>query len=137
MSQITHKKGVRYQYLNCQSPRPDSCCKQIKRIFGQVLDAAIGLLARTSRSQIRGSRRSGFCFLLKAGEFCVQGHSNGPEPAFAKRTHFHRIHTRHDTTARHQFIHHLDTGFSWFPCVSKANAEMFPKIPSCHYTLLM
>jgi len=32
---------------------------------------------------------------------------------------------------------HLDTGFSWFPCVSKANAEMFPKIPSCHYTLLM
>jgi hypothetical protein len=31
---------------------------------------------------------------------------------------------------------HLDTGFSWFPCL-KANAEMVPKIPSCHYMLLM
>jgi len=32
---------------------------------------------------------------------------------------------------------HLDTGFSWFPCALKANAEMVPKIPSCHYMLLM
>ena len=33
---------------------------------------------------------------------------------------------------------HLDTGFlSWFPCVFKANAEMVPKFPSCHYMLLM
>jgi hypothetical protein len=35
---------------------------------------------------------------------------------------------------------HLGTGFSWFPCVSlclKANAEMVPKIPNCHYMLLM
>ena len=33
---------------------------------------------------------------------------------------------------------HLDTGFlSWFPCVFKANAEMVPKIPSCHCMLLM
>ena len=32
---------------------------------------------------------------------------------------------------------HLDTGFSWFPCVYKPNAEMVPKIPSCHYMLLM
>ena len=30
---------------------------------------------------------------------------------------------------------HLDTGFSWFPL--KANTEMVPKIPSCHYMLLM
>jgi hypothetical protein len=30
---------------------------------------------------------------------------------------------------------HLDAGFSWFPCL-KANAEMVPKIPSCHYMLL-
>ena len=29
---------------------------------------------------------------------------------------------------------HLDTGFSWFPCVYK---QMVPKIPSCHYMLLM
>jgi hypothetical protein len=29
---------------------------------------------------------------------------------------------------------HLDTGFSWFLCVY---AEMVPKIPSCHYMLLM
>jgi len=32
---------------------------------------------------------------------------------------------------------HLDTGFSWFPCVYKPNAEMVPKIPSYHYMLLM
>ena len=32
---------------------------------------------------------------------------------------------------------HLDTGFSLFPCAQKANAEMVPKIPSCHYMLLM
>ena len=33
---------------------------------------------------------------------------------------------------------HLDTGFSWFPSVClKANAEMVPNIPSCHYMLLM
>ena len=32
---------------------------------------------------------------------------------------------------------HLDTGFCWFPCVYKHNAEMVPKIPSCHYMLLM
>ena len=33
---------------------------------------------------------------------------------------------------------HLDKGFSWFPCVClKANAEMVPNIPSCHYMLLM
>ena len=31
---------------------------------------------------------------------------------------------------------HLDTGFSWFPCV-QANAETVPNIPSCHYMLLM
>jgi len=29
---------------------------------------------------------------------------------------------------------HFDTRFSWFPC---ENAEMVPKIPSCHYMLLM
>ena len=33
---------------------------------------------------------------------------------------------------------HLDTGFSWFPCVClKANAEMVPNTPSCYYMLLM
>ena len=33
---------------------------------------------------------------------------------------------------------HLDTGFSWFPCVClKANAEMVQNIPSCHYMILM
>ena len=33
---------------------------------------------------------------------------------------------------------HLDTRFSWFPCVClKANAQMVPSIPSCHYMLLM
>jgi len=31
----------------------------------------------------------------------------------------------------------FDTGFSWFPCAFKANAKMIPKIPSCHYMLLM
>jgi hypothetical protein len=31
---------------------------------------------------------------------------------------------------------HLGTGFTWFPCLI-ANAEMVPKIPSCHYMLLM
>ena len=32
---------------------------------------------------------------------------------------------------------HLDTGLSWFPLCLLANAEMVPKIPSCHYMLLM
>ena len=33
---------------------------------------------------------------------------------------------------------HLNTGFTWFPCVClKANAEMVPNSPSCHYMLLM
>ena len=32
---------------------------------------------------------------------------------------------------------HLDTGFSWFPCVYNANAEMVPKFLSCYYMLLM
>jgi len=32
---------------------------------------------------------------------------------------------------------HLDTGFSRFPCVYKTNAQTVPKIPSCHYMLLM
>jgi hypothetical protein len=31
---------------------------------------------------------------------------------------------------------HLDTGFSWFPCVP-ANTEIAPVFPSCHYVLLM
>ena len=31
---------------------------------------------------------------------------------------------------------HLDTGFSSFPCVY-ANAERVPKIPRCHYMLLI
>ena len=31
---------------------------------------------------------------------------------------------------------HLNTGFSWFPCVClKTNAEMVFNIPSCHYML--
>ena len=30
---------------------------------------------------------------------------------------------------------HFDTGFSWI-LLSKTNAEMVPKIPSCHYMLL-
>jgi hypothetical protein len=33
---------------------------------------------------------------------------------------------------------HLDADFlSWFPCVLKANAEVVPKYPRCHYILLM
>ena len=33
---------------------------------------------------------------------------------------------------------HFDADFSWFPCVRlKANAEMVPNIPSCHYMLHM
>jgi len=32
---------------------------------------------------------------------------------------------------------HLDTGFSWFPCVYKQMLKIVPKIPSCHYMLLM
>ena len=32
---------------------------------------------------------------------------------------------------------HLDTGFSWFPCVYKQMLRLVPKIPSCHYMLLM
>ena len=33
---------------------------------------------------------------------------------------------------------HLNTGFPWFPCVClKANAEMVPNIPRCHYMLLL
>ena len=34
-------------------------------------------------------------------------------------------------------IGHLDTGFSWFPCVYKQIIRWFAKIPSCHYMLLM
>jgi hypothetical protein len=32
---------------------------------------------------------------------------------------------------------HLGTGFSLFSLCVLANAEMVPKIPSCHYMLLM
>ena len=32
---------------------------------------------------------------------------------------------------------HLDTGFFLVVLCLKANAEMVPKIPSCHYMLLM
>jgi len=32
---------------------------------------------------------------------------------------------------------HLDTGFFLFPLCLKADAEMVPKIPSCHYILLI
>ena len=32
---------------------------------------------------------------------------------------------------------HLDTGFFWVSLCLKPNAEMVPKIPSCHYMLLM
>ena len=32
---------------------------------------------------------------------------------------------------------HLDTGFSWFPCVYKRMLRWFPKFPSCYYMLLM
>jgi len=32
---------------------------------------------------------------------------------------------------------HLDTGFFLVSLCRKANAEMVPKIPSCHYILLM
>jgi hypothetical protein len=33
---------------------------------------------------------------------------------------------------------HLDTGFSWFPCIYvQTNAEMVPKFPSCYYMPLM
>jgi len=33
---------------------------------------------------------------------------------------------------------HIDKGFlAWFPCVLKANAEVVPKYPRCHYMLLM
>jgi hypothetical protein len=32
---------------------------------------------------------------------------------------------------------HLDAGVSWFPFGAKANAEMVPNIPSCHYMLLI
>ena len=45
--------------------------------------------------------------------------------------------------ARSQFsegpaISHLDTGFFFLVSLClKANAEMVPKIPSCHYMLLM
>ena len=43
--------------------------------------------------------------------------------------------------ARSQYLEgpatgHLDTGFSWFPCL-QANAEMVPKFPSCYYMPLM
>jgi hypothetical protein len=40
--------------------------------------------------------------------------------------------------ARSQYSEgHLDTGFSWFPCVFKQNAEMVPNTLSCHYMLHM
>ena len=32
---------------------------------------------------------------------------------------------------------HLDTGFVFVSLCLKANAEMVPKIPSCHYMLLI
>ena len=32
---------------------------------------------------------------------------------------------------------HLGTGFSWFPCVYKRMLRWFPRLPSCHYMLLM
>ena len=54
-----------------------------------------------------------FFFSLDAGLLARSQYSEGPE------------------TGR------LDTGFSWFPCCLRANAEMVPMIPSCHYMLLM
>ena len=32
---------------------------------------------------------------------------------------------------------HLDTGFSWFPCVYKRMLRWIPKFPSGYYMLLM
>ena len=32
---------------------------------------------------------------------------------------------------------HLDTGFSWFPCVYKRMLRWFPRFPSRYYMLLM
>ena len=32
---------------------------------------------------------------------------------------------------------HLDTGFSWFPCVLEQMLGRFPILPSCHYMLHM
>ena len=32
---------------------------------------------------------------------------------------------------------HLDTGFSWFPCVYKRKLRWFPEFPSRYYMLLM
>jgi hypothetical protein len=32
---------------------------------------------------------------------------------------------------------HLDTDFAWFPCAYKQMLRCFPKIPNCHYMLLM
>ena len=44
--------------------------------------------------------------------------------------------------ARSQYLEgpatgHLNIGFSWFPCVYQANAEMVPQFPSCYYMPLM
>jgi len=52
-------------------------------------------------------------FILDAGLLARNQHSEGPATG------------------------HLDTGFSCFSLCLKANAEMVPKIPSCHYILLM
>ena len=85
--------------------------QRVKRIFGHVSDAAIRLLARTSKSYTRKQTIGFLFFLLKAGKFCFQRHSNWREPAFAKRRLFHHTHTythTHTTrTGRHQFIHHI------------------------------
>jgi len=32
---------------------------------------------------------------------------------------------------------HLNTGFSWFRCVHEQMLRLVPKMPSCHYMLLM
>ena len=46
--------------------------------------------------------------------------------------------TKHSNVYQGPANGHLDTGSSWFPYVClKANAEMVPSIPSCHYLLHM
>jgi hypothetical protein len=111
VSEITHKKRLRHQQMNCRSPRLDSCCKPTERIFGQVLDAAIGLLARTSMSQTVRKQTIGLLSsaeggrILRSAAFKLAGNGYSQTQAFLPYTHTH-THTR---TARHQFIYSTPT----------------------------
>jgi hypothetical protein len=128
MSQITHKEGAFDTSNQFVSRHVQTVARsKSKRISGPVLDAAIGLLVRISMGQNkRKQTASGLCFLLNAGEYGFQRHSNWPKPAFAKRRCFHtRTHARHDQPVINSYTTYVST-VHWYSATLHVGAATTP-----------